>query len=219
MAVSFELKLVMATPVNINHPWIHLDGLLHHLRLLKRLGRDYYLLPTKQVTGFDWKGHRYEHVIVYRQELPFASVSFFEPPDVRSLQYYKRLEVAGFPGKRRVDIGSGHYRNWMLRAVYVPCHTVTFYGRGNLSLVSELLEDLTHLGNDTRIGWGKVATWQLQEIEEDRSIVWQGKAMRPIPVRLLKSYSEAVPLAWRAPYWAADTVELCAPPGAEVELR
>jgi hypothetical protein len=43
--------------------------------------------------------------------------------------------------------------------------------------------------------------------------------MRPIPVRLLESYNDAVELAWKPPYWAADSIELCAPPGAEVKLK
>jgi len=86
--------------------------------------------------------------------------------------------------------------------------------------VQQLLELLTHLGNDTRMGWGLIdkKRMELEPIPEDRSVVWQGKAMRPIPIRFLNSCSDAVYLPWRSPYWAAENVEMCAPPGAEVEL-
>jgi len=218
MAESFRVTMTPATPVSINHPWLHFDGLINHLRYMRLLGRDYYNLPSKQVWTPPTSMHDdFEHVLCYRQEIPFASVSTFEPDCQRSIQYYKRFEEDGAPGKS-VNIGSGRYRNWMLRTVYQPAHTVTFYGRGHIDLVRDLLSSLTHLGNDTRIGWGQLRGIDVQEIErdDDRSIVFGGVAQRPIPVRYLSDYSDAVRLAWRSPYWAAQNVELCAPPGTEV---
>jgi len=208
--------MTLAMPVSINHPWLHFDGLINHLRYMRLLGRDYYTLPSKQV----WTppGHdKFKDVLCYRQDIPFASVSAFEPDAPKSIQYYKRYDDECAPAKS-VNVGSGRYRNWMLRTVYQPAHTVTFYGRGHIDLVLDLLSDLTHLGNDTRIGWGQIASIEVRGIErdQDRSIVWDGIAQRPIPVRYLSGYSDAVRLAWKSPYWAAQNVELCAPPGAEV---
>ena len=219
--VPFRLYLPLLTPVCINAPWIMLDGVLTHLIQMKLHGRRYYYLPTKQVVKFNGP-HRYQRALFFGHNgIPHASASIFEGDvKLQSMQYYKRLEVEGFPGKRKISQGTGHFRAWALRAVYVPAQAVTFYGCGDLRLIRELLELLTHLGNDTRMGWGLIDKKRmvLEPIPEDRSVVWQGKAMRPIPIRFLNSCSDAVYLPWRSPYWAAENVEMCAPPGAEVEL-
>jgi len=96
---------------------------------------------------------------------------------------------------------------------------VTFYGRGRIGLLRDLLGDLTHLGNDTRIGWGEIAEWRLERVEADWSLVRAGRAMRPIPVRMLSEWDDEAWLTWHAPYWDRSKVELCAPPGARVVLR
>ena len=219
----FRLRCYLATPVALNHPWLHLDGVVAHLVQMRLRGRDYYTLPTKvpRPASQDFTRHRYQHVLLETDGLTHASISWFHPHKLVTVGYYKRFEDQGFPvhRKKRVESGSGHYRSWMLRWAVVPAEYVDFYGVGDLALLGELLADLTHLGNDTRVGWGKVARWELEPIQDDRSLVWQGVAMRPIPVRYLASWSEAVPLAWRPPYWAAENVDLCAPPGAEVALR
>jgi len=216
----FALRCRLATPVALNHPWLHLDGIIAHLIQLRVRGREYYNLPTKVLTHVP-PGHRYQHVLATSGGgLVHASVSQFEPETrLTSLQYFKRFEADRFPRKRKVERGSGHYRDWMLRWVLVSAEWCTFYGVGDIALLRELLEDLTHLGNDTRVGWGRVQRWELIPWSEDWSLVRDGRAMRPIPVRFLRSYSDAVPLAWKPPYWAAEHVELCAPPGAEVVLR
>lgn len=212
----FVLRCRLATPVALNHPWLHLDGLVAHLLLFRTLGREAYALPTKRVVHHT-PPPPYRHVLLKTGELVHASVSFFEPqPKRASLQYFKRFEAERFPKKGKIDRGRGHYRDWALRWVYVAAEWCVFYGVGDLAVLGDLLQDLTHLGNDTRVGWGRVQAWQLEPIPEDRSLVWQGRAMRPIPVRFLRTWSDAVPLAWRPPYWAAENVELCAPPGAEV---
>jgi hypothetical protein len=220
-AQPFVLRFRLATPVCLNHPWLHLDGVLAHLMHQRLLGRDYYTLPTKRVVSATIP-RAWHHAVIHYRGLAWASVSWFEPADVgyRVLDYFKRFEETPLLTRRqrKVPLGSGRYRAWRLRWVYVPAAAVTFYGRGQLDLVRDFLGDLTHLGNDTRVGWGRIAEWRLEPIPEDRSLVHEGRAMRPIPVRFLRQWSEAVPLAWKPPYWAAESVELCAPPGATVEL-
>lgn len=217
-ATPFELVCRMATPIALNHPWLHLDGIVTHLVYQRVAGRAFYELPTKQVcpVSKDRMG-RFARRFEKRDGVRCASVSFFEPDKLGSLQFFKRPEAEGMPGVRKLTISNGQYRAWMLRTVYQACHTATFYGCGDVPVLRAALEDLTHLGDDVRVGWGRVAAWDLREITEDKSVVWEGRAMRPIPVDRLRRYSDAVPLAWYAPYWAPQNVALCAPPGAEVD--
>lgn len=220
-AVPFRVVLRLATPVAISHPWLHLDSIMAHLATQRIMGRAYYDLPTKQPAhlGEREKG-KYAHIFPLIDGLVHASASIFSPGDKHgTLQYFKRYEAQGSPGRAKVNLGSGHYRNWMMRWVYVPAETVTFFGFGRIAHIHDLLPDLTHLGNDTRVGWGRIQSMEVQETEEDWSVVYQGRAMRPIPVRLLTSWSDSAPMACRPPYWARESIEECAPPGAEVILR
>lgn len=218
-AVPFRVVVRLAAPVALNHPWLHLDGLVSHLVYQRMLGREYYNLPTKQVVHLsEMQKGKYAHIFPLIGGIAHASASIFQPDRMASLQYFKRFHDQGWPKRNKVDIGSGHYRNWMMRWVYVPAETATFYGYGRIDHIRDLMQDLTHLGNDTRVGWGKIVSIEAEETPEDWSVVYQGRAMRPIPVRLLSSHSDAAMMACRPPYWAAASVELCAPPGAEAEL-
>lgn len=206
-----------------------LDGILWHLIRTRVLGRDAAVQDIKRPAPLtDADLGPYARILARfggRQPgewVQCASASRFDPPDVPygSLQYFKRFEADRFPARpAKVHMGSGHYRAWMLRTVYLPAETVTFYGCGKIDRVRDLLIDLTHLGNDSRVGWGEISEVTVSEIPEDRSVVWKGCAMRPIPVRMLRSWDDAAHVAWRTPYWSPDRMELCAPPGAEIELH
>jgi hypothetical protein len=222
--VPLRITMFLATPVALNHPWLHFDGLIAHLRHLVILGREYYCLPTKQAVTvrppkklrWRWRGG----IIEERDGIACASVSEFGPdPRMQTLQYFKRFELAGAPQSlRSLYLGHGLYRQWMMRHVYISASWVRFWAVGNCDLIAELLHHVAGIGNDCRIGWGKIHRTVVEEWPEDRSIVWDGRAMRPIPVRLLRAYSEVVPLACRTPYWARESIEPCAPPGAQVEF-
>lgn len=215
----FIVEVRLASPVSLNHPWYHLDGILTHLARARVLGREQFSQPTKEIRSL--RGSElgpYEHML-RRQPVPAGSISFFGPVErLASLQFFKRFEERGFPGRRKIAMGFGHYRAWMMRTVYCPVEYARFYGAGNIDLVRDLLRDLTHLGNKSRQGWGAVASVSVEPCDVDRSVVADGYAMRPIPIRFCQRYADAVPLAWRSPYWAPAGVELCVPPGAEVEL-
>jgi hypothetical protein len=222
----FAVTCRLATPVSLNHPWLHLDGVISHLIRQRVAGGEVYDQPLKRVAHLpEGRMGPYVRTLARRGTagawLTCASVSFFGPdpePRLRSLQSFKRFEADGFPGRSRVNLASGHYRTWLLRTVYPEAETVAFYGRGDLALVRDLLSDLTHLGNDTRVGWGRLAEVTVEPTGEDWSVVRDGRATRPIPTRMLARWDEEAALAWRPPYWAAEHVEACAPPGAGVAL-
>lgn len=229
-STPFRLTIQLATPVSLNHPWLHLDSIIRHLvdertygadaglawddamragrrAAIRKAGTDrfFQVLDRRHLAG-DWISH--------------ASVSIFDPPETsyETLRYFKRFEAATFPGRGRVNLSSAHYRTWMLQTVYLPVETVTFYGCGKISQVRDLLGDLTHLGNDTRIGWGLIDDWSLEPVDEDWSLIREGVAQRPIPTRILRTWDDEAWLTWHAPYWDRRHVEPCAPPGARVEL-
>ena len=218
-ARPFRVEVRLAAPVSLNHPWLHLDGILAHLAVNRVAGREQYSRPTKAVQSYSARDLGIYANALARTPVPQASISYFGPHErLCSLQFFKRFEERGFPARRKIAMGYGHFRAWMMRVVYVPAEWAVFYGRGNVEMVRDLLDDLTHLGNKSRAGWGAVASVLVEELGENRSLVWEGRAMRPLPVRILQRYEEALPMAASAPYWDPHNIEMCAPPGAEVEL-
>lgn len=214
-----EIIIRLRTPVCLNHPWVNLDGLLGHLVYQRVLGRSYYDLPGKTVVHCpEAEQPPWVAMLTQHHGVRFASVSFFDNDGLDSLQYFKRFHEEGCPpALKNCYIGHGYYRAWMNRWVYMKASECRFYAHGHLETLQDLLQDLTHLGNDTRVGWGAVRDIEIGEIAEDRSCVYEGRAQRPIPIRFLREFSDAVALAWCPPYWSPHNVETCAPPGAEVE--
>ena len=215
----FILYCRLSAPVALNHPWLHLDGILTHLLRLEAQGRAHYAMPAKIPQPAPSR-EAFEILKLYHNAVFHASISFFsEPNRIYSAQYFKRFEERNCPAKRKINIARGYYRHWALRSVVIAADHCYFYGCGDIDRIAQLLRYLVALGDNTRIGWGTIHSWHIEPTPDDHSLVKDGKAMRPIPVRLLESYNDAVELAWKPPYWAADSIELCAPPGAEVKLK
>jgi hypothetical protein len=207
-----KVTFLLRTPVALGFPWIFLDSLLAHVMLREELGERYYSLPTKipidRVPELPLK--RWGDVYV-------ASVSMFEPEaELAVYQFYKRGD---FPFPRgKIRPGSGFFKFFRINAPYVPAHRVVFYATGELGEVKRLVSKIAALGKERNVGFGAVRGVEVEEAEEEWGLVRDGLAMRPIPVRLLKRYEDAAYLAYRPPYWAKESVDLCAVPFTHVEL-
>ncbi len=208
LKVTFHLR----TPVALGFPWIFFDSLLAHVALREELGERYYSLPTK--TPID----RIPELPLKRwRDVYVASVSIFEPEtELAVYQFYKRGD---FPFPRgKIRRGSGFFKDFIIRATYVPAHRAVFYATGELEEVKRLVAKISALGKERNVGFGAVRRVEVKEVEEEWGLVRGGLAMRPIPVRLLRRYEDAAYLAYKPPYWAKESVDLCAVPLTHVEL-
>lgn len=96
-------------------------------------------------------------------------------------------KVAKKPRLGRVDQKRGRYNATMDQYVAIHADTATWYGRGDLAAVRELLADLRSIGKKFRQGWGRVSRVEVVEADDDRSLEYVDDAgtrhpMRPIPV-------------------------------------
>ena len=111
-----------------------------------------------------------------------------------------------------------HIENYELCAV----EEVVFYCRGEMEAIGELLSGLKYLGKKSAHGLGKVSRITIREIEEDRSVVHDGKLMRPVPydspIRQKLSSRPAVRLMpMEHPYWDRGREVYCMVPNARSE--
>ncbi|XRP97790.1 hypothetical protein ACO3UB_08325 (plasmid) [Methanocaldococcus sp. 16A] len=219
------LKIVfrMITPICLGHPWINFDSLIAHLKL-RRDYPDYRALPScnpiYDIGKIDLPLKRFKFGcdFVYH-----ASVSIFDVSDYYSATIYKRFTEKYLRYEKmrvkQIQRGSGFFRDFMINHIYIPAKTVTFYVCGDKEELEELLKGLPGLGKKTAIGYGFIKEFSIDEADEDYSLVKDGKAMRPIPIKACKEAEDIALLAYKIPYWAKRNVAPCVPPGAKVALE
>lgn len=221
--LEFEhLKVIlkMTSPIMLAHPFIHLDGLILHLLYRDVLDDDYYCLPSKNPIDFS---PYVKAPIKQTEDVYHASVSFFDTDTKFATTIYKRFCTEYLDllqtKKRKIRKGSGFFRDYMMRMVYIPAKTVFFYVNGNRAEIERLLRHVVSLGKKSAYGFGRVNSVQIEKLEEDYSLVKDGLAMRPLPVRMLTDVKTQILLAYKPPYWDKRNVNLCAFPATEVKLR
>ena len=89
---------------------------------------------------------------------------------------------------------------------------------GNKPEISRLLKSVVYLGKKTAYGYGRVKSIHIERIDRDYSIIKNSKAMRPIPIRMVRDAEVKAMLAYKPPYWDKHSVELCAFPGSIVDV-
>jgi len=214
-----KIEFKMTSPIMLGHPFIHLDGLILHLLYRNILDDDYYCLPSKKPIDFS----KYVKApLKQTEDVYHASVSFFDTDTKFATTIYKRfcteyLELLQTK-KQKILKGSGFFRDYMMKMVYIPAKVIFFHVCGNKTEIERLLQHVVNLGKKTAYGFGRVKSLYVEETEADYSLVKDGLAMRPIPVRMLMEAKTKVMLAYKPPYWDKRNVELCAFPGAMIKL-
>jgi hypothetical protein len=142
--------------------------------------------------------------------LYMASVGFIRYAG-RSSQFYTKC----YPGDRPPNISrtGGYYKPYHQILYTLACPgSVTFFCRADPVKLEELLPYIPALGSKRAHGYGRVAGYRIEELEEDRSFIYQDQPMRAIPVRYYRNklnewyYSLAAPVP---PSYAAGNKELC----------
>lgn len=215
-----KITFHMSSPISLTHPWLHFDGLVGHLMMISALGEDFFILPPKFPFGRMLRNVEVpQFPIRHKKGMYYASASIFDT-DRKALEIlYKKFEDRWAGGKKKIYKGMGYFRDYMIQHIYMPACSVIFYVFGDRAFLAELCRLVIGLGDNTRVGWGAVRSFSIESMSEDYSVVRDGIAMRPIPEHLLEFASEKVALAWKPPYWAPESVAICAPPGAEVRLK
>lgn len=118
------------------------------------------------------------------------------------------------------NLSSGNYKMHVSSFELSSVEEVVFYCRGDRDTVQDLLKDLRYLGKKTAHGNGKVKNIIVEETEENRSVVFQDRLMRPVPLksRYLSEVNEKpaarlMPLTH--PYWDRGREAMVRIPGTK----
>ena len=118
-------------------------------------------------------------------------------------------------GKKIIDISRGNFKSYHKATITRAYKEIVFYARGDKEIIENLLNKYIHyLGKKGSQGFGTVIRWEVEEIENDFSLVCGGSAMRFLPVEHFANHittnteyirkSSLIPPAWRD-----DCIELC----------
>lgn len=219
---NLQLTIQLASPPALGFRWINGDGLVSYLCALDEYGRDFLDLRARE----DHDGPRDLDLDVPLAEtdgVRHASISFFDTDERRQEDLYGRYDeatahlVGGSRPRTKIPTTGGEFKAQVISLEYQPASRCVFFFRGDRDQLADLFErHFTGLGKKTSAGYGEVRDWAFTSIDDDRSLVANGQAMRPIPVDKLTFSGGQEHLSWRPPYHARENHTRCAPPGADV---
>ena len=199
--------------------WYHGDALLAVQLMHEILGDHFHDLPAKQPWPVgDWLSLPLKKT----GDVYHSSVGLLDSDLLKTTTIYKRFaeDERVLLRTKRIRKGSGKFRDFMMKLPYSTTKTVTFHMNGDIDEVKRVLSTVAHIGKKAAIGGGEVIGLQVSAIDEDRSLISDGKAAREIPCEMLKSYDLGYVMlrSYKFPYWDLGNVTECVVPGGACRL-
>jgi len=220
---NLEIEVQLASQMILTIPWINFDGLISHFFLLELLQDDYYLLPPKSPIDFfnilNIPIKKNEHMGLY-----FSSVSHLEKKINKTTMIYKRfpslyLDFLDPKRTKRIQTNRATFKDYAIKFVYFIPQKITFWCKGDYSWIKKLLNHLEYLGKKSGAGFGEIASKKIREIEEDYSLIKNGKLTRPIPMKYLESFTMIMRAPYKPPYWSRKDLEMCGMPFSKAKIK
>lgn len=220
---NLQLTIQLASPPALGFRWINGDGLVSYLCALDEYGRDFLELRSREDHGGPLDLDL-DVPVAETEGVRHASISFFDTDERRQEDIYGRYDeatahlIGGSRPRSKIPKSGGEFKPQVMSLEYQPASRCVFFFRGKRTRLEQLFEQhFTGLGKKTSAGYGEVAGWEFTTIDDDRSLIANGQAMRPIPIEKLTFAAEQEHLSWRPPYHARENHTRCSPPGAQVQ--
>jgi CRISPR type IV-associated protein Csf3 len=150
-----------------------------------------------------------------------CSNPIFDVRNVESIRYTKR-----FPSDDALLLKENHKKNLMTasgpyKMQYRPLlvfnvSKIVWFANGDKKEINRLLKRITAIGKNRNMGFGKVESWNIEESEQDYSILANSYLMRIMPKDFvegkdLKGYRLSYG-GYKPPYWHPDNYDEIAIP-------
>jgi len=221
---GIKITFEFSSPVCLTYPWIVFDGIIEHFLYLNSLGRDFFITDKKMNLSRYIVKNKKPYGAMYHKDVriavPLASAGMFDSGEYKMETIYKRFEDRFCSFRGKIRIASGMFKSYAMRHIYIPARSVTFFVYGDFEFLKDLIcRNIFAIGNDVRIGYGFVKKCLVERDSLKRTVVWNGIAMRPIPVEFCEEYEQSAMMAYRSPYWAKENVRLCVVPFTRCRLK
>lgn len=220
MFKNLKITFKMASPV-ATIGYIYLDSILSAAKAKEKFGEGYY--NNSEAGAKELIDEMLSPILDKKYDVYCASVGIGDNREFVT-SWSKRWDdknddmVVFEKGKPRIDIGSGHYKNYHMPLVMKSYKEIVFYAKGDKEEIERLLKSyIFYVGKKGSQGYGRIREIIVEEIEEDWSLFKDGKPMRPIPARYFREIELQGDVNFQRhpiipPYWRNDYIEVCIMP-------
>lgn len=225
-----RIRVWLASPVSWDgYNTVQLEGALQTVIVMRETGR----LPDDVFHGIP-------HGIYVDIRVPIADVQIGRwtiacassgmPPSIAveaTRWRRKRVRPDAF-GTGMIRINGGPFKALNLPMPTLATPYLDFFVRGDRELLADLLRDVGGIGRDSVRGLGSVHGIEIDDDPEDRSLVWNGRPQRPIPIvsdggpfdirNFDVAHYDVRRSGTRAPYWRSWMATMCAVPVLRVGM-
>lgn len=214
---SFCVRVWFSSPVAWSRDGLQLDGYLQRLVVERETGMPsddvYAECPRNLDTNISIP---IRHVPIGPFEVACASWGMPPAIAVESLRWRRRRTRVDVLGMDKVVVAGGAFKSTNIPLPTLSTPWLDFYVSGDEAKVRDLLSDATAMGRGYGAGYGTIFGVEYLPDPEDRSLAWNGRPMRHLPMfagcppLTEEFYVDEKPA--RAPYWMARNVSMCAIP-------
>lgn len=194
---------------------IQIDGALQDVIVMRETGRTGDDVYETAGSGFCSPTIPIAHVECGDVTISRASAGVASPGIDHARRRRSRVRADAM-GAGQIVVGHG----WA-KSTDIPIPTrvmpwLDFFVVGDAERIDDLLRDVSGLGRASGRGYGAVARWELSEMREDRSLTYNARPMRPIPIDAASDF-DASTYEMRehgtiAPFWHRASRRHCAVP-------
>ncbi|MFL1706728.1 hypothetical protein ACHJH3_06950 [Campylobacter sp. MOP7] len=209
LKISFRLE----SPLLINR-FSTIDSILIHLYVQKHFGKN---IPMEQLHDFDFLekyADGYSGSIWYVKDsdpVLLENRSIVKKPEYEYLNAHRDNKI-------EYSMSSGEFKAYNLWFEVINVPEVYFYARGKKEIIEDLLKNLHFLGKKSAAGFGKISSYKIEVIEDDKSVfLAPNSPSRPISTKNHKiNNSRIAYYNPRVPYWSNWTMESCYLPNSSL---
>jgi hypothetical protein len=163
-----------------------IEGALQHVVVRRETGR----MPDEVFAGASTLDSAatdvpvpIEDVLIGDRRIARASCAWPWPQSREAIRFRnKRARPEAFGGAGRLMLNGGPYKSLHIPTPVLVAPVLDFFVVGDRARLEDLLGDVTGIGRDAARGVGGVERWEVTPEQIDRSLVFQRRPMRPLPI-------------------------------------
>ena len=155
-------------------------------------------LPIENWKADDTWGYMASY-LMFEWYSPVFNTAIRGRTNVNSIVELKNSGLLNYKSKNLPDTSRGAYKNYDLRLFHRYAEKAKAYCIGDAERIEELLMEISHIGPKRRLGFGKIADFNIEKIKN--SDEWMH---RPLPISM-RDNGKFVAYNPRPPYWFKKT--------------
>ncbi len=204
---NLRIEAILVSPVIMYEP-LHLDSLLSYAKNIMQ-GRREIPQRKEDATIFD------DLPLMRVNDVWCSSAGFIVGRDSKEV-IHKKFEYAyedmiDFEGKREsIFTGGLYFKNNARPLIVTTAEKIIWFVIGDPYGITELLDVVRQIGRGRAVGYGEIKTWRYYEIAKDKSFFSGNKAMRKIPVEMVRGITSKIErCGYKPPYWDRSVYKPC----------